>query len=94
MPASQRIHGRKKHLLLGSLERRGAGFCRGAPLPYRSLGVLEKKISNFLEDSEFVWYGCDHGATGGVFCDATNQEIPKSSCAKLRYRPGTGMDCK
>jgi len=38
---------------------------------------LEKKISNFLEDSEFVWHGCDHGATGGVFCDATNQKLSK-----------------
>ncbi len=34
------------------------------------------------------------GAAGGVFCDATNQELPKSSCAKPRYRPGTSMDCK
>ena len=33
-------------------------------------------------------------AAGGVFCDATNQELPKSSCAKPRYRPGTSMDCK
>ena len=31
---------------------------------------------------------------GGVFCDATNQELSKSSCAKPRYRPATSMDCK
>jgi hypothetical protein len=37
---------------------------------------------------------CCHGAVGGVFCDATNQELSKSSCAKPRYRPGTSMDCK
>jgi hypothetical protein len=31
---------------------------------------------------------------GGVFCDATNQELSKSSCAKPHYRPGTSMDRK
>jgi hypothetical protein len=30
-----------------------------------------------LEDSEFVWHGCCHDAVGGVFCDATNQELSK-----------------
>jgi hypothetical protein len=35
-----------------------------------------------LEDSEFVWHGCGHGAVGGVFRDATNQELSNSSCAK------------
>jgi hypothetical protein len=58
------------------------------------MGVLEKKFSEILEDSEFVWHGCGHGAAGGVFCDAANQELSKSSCAKPRYRPSTSMDCK
>jgi hypothetical protein len=34
------------------------------------------------------------GAVGGVFCDATNQELSKSSCTKPRYRQGKSMDCK
>jgi len=28
--------------------------------------VLEKKISEILENSAFVWQGCGHGAAGGV----------------------------
>jgi hypothetical protein len=43
---------------------------------------LEKKFAEILEDSELVWHGCCHGAVGGFFCDATDQELSKSSCAK------------
>ena len=39
-------------------------------------------------------HGCCQVAVGGVFCDATSQEFSKRSCAKLRYRLGTSMDCK
>jgi hypothetical protein len=83
-----------KAVFLGTFER-GGRVCPGdASLLYRSMGVLEKKFSEILEDSEFVWHGCGHGAAGGVFCDAANQELSKSSCAKPRYRPSTSMDCK
>jgi hypothetical protein len=34
-------------------------------------------LQKFLENSAFVWQGCGHGAAGGVFCDATNQELQK-----------------
>ncbi len=72
----------------------GPGFAGGVSSHYRSIGLFEKNFAEILEDSEFVWHGCCHGAVGGVFCDATNQELSKSSCAKPRYRPGTSMDCK
>jgi hypothetical protein len=76
----------------GHFERGGPGFSGAASPPYRSLAVLEKKMRNFSKRNLFGMDG--HGAAGGVFCDATNQELPKSSCAKPRYRPSTSMDCK
>src|SRR4029077_19350303 len=45
--------------------------------------VVREKFAAILEDSEFVWHGCGHGAVGGVFCDETNQGLSKSSCASL-----------
>ena len=61
---------------------RGPGFAGGVSSRNRSIGVFEEKFPEILEYSEFVWHGCSHGAVGGVFCDATNQELSKSSCAK------------
>jgi hypothetical protein len=86
----------KKALLVLETRRPEVGrvLQRGASLPYRSIGTFEKKFAEILEDSEFVRHVSIHGAVGSVFCDATNQELPKSSCAKPRYRPGTSMDCK
>jgi hypothetical protein len=43
------------------------------------MGLFEKKFSEILEDSKFVWLGCGHGAVGGVFCDAINRGLSKSS---------------
>ena len=75
-------------------EEGGPGFAARRSLPIWINRGVGEKFSEILEDSEFVWHGCGHGAVGGVFCDATNQELSKSSCAKPRYRPGTSMDCK
>ena len=67
-------------LFVGRESRGGAGFCPGGvSRPYRSIGVFEKNLQKFLEHSEFVWHGCGHGAEGGIFWDATNQELPKSN---------------
>jgi hypothetical protein len=40
-----------------------------APAPDRSIGL--------------DWHGCCHGAVRGVFCNATNQELSKSSCPNV-----------
>jgi len=50
-------------------------------IAYRSIGVLEKNFQKLWKILELVWHGCCHGAVGSVFCDATNQELSKSSCA-------------
>ena len=90
MPASQRIHGRKKHAF-GKSRRRGGRVLPGALLPYRSIGVLEKKFSEILENSEFVWHGCGHGAVGGAFGLRQTRNSPKPF---RQTSPGTSMDCK
>jgi Ca-activated chloride channel homolog len=59
-----------------------AGFLLGPPPLTEQSGVGEK-LQKFLEDSEFVWHGCCHGAVDSAFCGATNQELSKSSCANL-----------
>ena len=69
---------RKKHCFFGKLrERGGPGFCRRAHLPLIDQSGSEKKLPEILENSEFVWQGCGHGAVGGVSCDATNQKLSK-----------------
>jgi hypothetical protein len=93
-PAQHCLTSREK-LFFGKFRERGARvWPGGASPPNRSIGLFEKKFSEILENSRFVWLGCGHGAVGGVFCDATNRGLSKSSCAKPRYRPGTSMDCK
>jgi hypothetical protein len=86
---------RKKHAFSETLPRSGDRVLPGAPLSHiDQSGYWREKFAEILEDSDFVWHGCGHGAAGGVFCDATKQELSKSSCDKPRYRPGTSMDCK
>ena len=70
---------------LVNFESGGAGFCRGAHLPLIDQSGSEKKLPEILENSEFVWQGCGHGAVGGVSCDATNQKLSK----KLLRQPPT-----
>jgi hypothetical protein len=44
--------------------------------------------SGFRQSVQAQWaarHGCGHGAVSGIFCDATNQELSKRSCAKPRY---------
>jgi hypothetical protein len=71
----------QKSMLILETRRPGEGrvLPGGASPPNRSIGVLEKNSQKFLENSEFVWHGCGHGAVGGVFCDATNQELSKAA---------------
>ena len=71
-------------LFLESFERGARVLPGGGSLPYRSILMLKKIFRKFLKDSELVWHGCCRGAVGGVFCDATNQGLSKSSCAKPR----------
>jgi hypothetical protein len=84
-------------MLFGGTSREGggAGFARGPPLPLIDQSGCSRKISEILEDSEFVWHGCGHGAAGGVFCDATNQELSRKllrqTSLPARHQYG---DCK
>jgi hypothetical protein len=50
--------------------------------------VLEKFCRKFLEDSEFVSHGCCHGAVGGAFGDATNQELSEAFPPNLATQYG------
>ena len=47
-------------------------------IAYGSMGVLEKNFQKLWKILEFFWHGCCHDAVGGVFCDATNQELFKA----------------
>jgi hypothetical protein len=82
----------QKSMLILETRRPGEGrvLPGGASPPNRSIG-LEKNSQKFLENSEFVWHGCGHGAVGGVFCDATNQEL---SPKPFRRTSPPSMDCK
>ena len=43
----------------------GPGFAGGLPLP-------------LIDQSDWDWHGCCHGAVRGIFCNATNHELSKA----------------
>jgi hypothetical protein len=60
---------RKACFLLAANREGGPGFCRGAPLSYRSIGVLEKNFRNFWKIWNLSGWDALHGAVGTAFLD-------------------------
>jgi hypothetical protein len=69
-------HGKKSMLFWGRFEKGGPGH-----LLIDRTGCSRKNFQKFLEDSELSGTDAARVAVGGL-CDATNQELSKSSCAK------------
>ena len=66
-------------LILETRRPGGRVLLGGASLPYRSIGVLEKKFAEIFGKFEFVLVWMSPRYTRRRLRDATNQELPKSN---------------